>query len=77
MEPAAECRLALIGATPKGKKELIGFRSGMREDAQSPLSGFAGKPPCRSTERELIADIKGRGLAVAPETATATPRSAF
>jgi transposase-like protein len=56
MEPAAECMLVLIGATPEGKKELVGFQTGMREDAQS--------------WRELIADIKGRGLAVAPEIAT-------
>ena len=31
MEPQAECMLVLIGATPEGKKELIGFRTGMRE----------------------------------------------
>ena len=35
MEPQAECMLVLIGATPEGKKELIGFRTGMRESAQS------------------------------------------
>jgi putative transposase len=56
MEPAAECMLVLIGATPEGKKELVGFQTGMREDAQS--------------WRELIADTKARGLAVAPEIAT-------
>src|ERR1017187_10099173 len=28
MEPQAECMLVLIGATPEGKKELIGFRTG-------------------------------------------------
>src|SRR6476469_5175625 len=31
MEEAAECMLVLIGATPEGKKELVGFR----ESAQS------------------------------------------
>src|SRR3954447_330727 len=31
MEPQAECMLVLIGATPEGKKELIGFQVGMRE----------------------------------------------
>ena len=35
MEPQAECMLVLIGATPEGKKELIGFQTGMRESAQS------------------------------------------
>src|SRR4029450_9747650 len=35
MEPQAECLLVLIGATPEGKKELVGFRVGLRESAQS------------------------------------------
>jgi hypothetical protein len=35
MEPAAECMLVLIGATPEGKKELVGFQTGVRESAQS------------------------------------------
>src|ERR1019366_840088 len=33
MEPQAECMLVLIGATPEGEKELLGFRTGMRESA--------------------------------------------
>src|SRR5215218_7834410 len=56
MEPQAECMLVLIGATPEGKKELLGFRVGLRESAQS--------------WRELLADLKARGLAIAPELAT-------
>jgi putative transposase len=56
MEPQAECMLMLIGATPEGKKELLGFQVGMRESAQS--------------WRELLVDLKARGLAVAPELAT-------
>src|SRR3981081_2944052 len=56
MEPQAECMLGVIGATPEGKKELLGFQVGMRESAQS--------------WRELLADLKGRGLAIAPELAT-------
>jgi transposase-like protein len=56
MEPQAECMLVLIGATPEGKKELVGFQVGMRESAQS--------------WRELLVDLKARGLAVAPELAT-------
>jgi putative transposase len=55
MEPAAECILVLIGATPEGKKELLGFQVGVRESAQS--------------WRELLVDLKGRGLRVAPEIA--------
>src|SRR5579864_6814597 len=56
MEPQAECMLVLIGATPEGKKELIGFQTGMRESAQS--------------WKELLVDLKSRGLAIAPELAT-------
>ena len=56
MEPQAECMLVLIGATPEGKKELIGFQVGMGESAQS--------------WRELLVDLKARGLALAPELAT-------
>ena len=56
MEPQAECMLVLIGATPEGKKELLGFQVGMRESTQS--------------WRELLVDMKARGLAIAPELAT-------
>ena len=35
MEDRAECMLVPIGATPEGKKELIGFQVGVRESAQS------------------------------------------
>jgi putative transposase len=56
LEPQAECMLVLIGATPEGKKELLGFQVGMRESAQS--------------WRELLVDLKARGLAIAPELAT-------
>ena len=35
MEDAAECMLVLIGATPEGKKELVGFQTGVRESSQS------------------------------------------
>lgn len=55
MEPAAECMLVLIGATPEGKKELVGFQVGARESAQS--------------WRELLVDLKARGLAAPPEIA--------
>ena len=55
MEKNAECMLVIIGATPEGKKELIGFQVGLRESAQS--------------WHELLSDIKGRGLSVPPEIA--------
>ena len=56
LEPQAECMPVLIGATPEGKKELLGFQVGVRESAQS--------------WRELLVDLKARGLAIAPELAT-------
>ncbi len=55
MEERAECMLVLIGATPEGRKELVGFQIGVRESAQS--------------WRELLVDVKRRGLAIAPEIA--------
>ena len=55
MEENAECMLVLIGATPEGKKELVGFQTGVRESAQS--------------WRELLIDIKRRGLEIAPDLA--------
>jgi transposase-like protein len=55
MEDNAECMLMLIGATPEGKKELVGFQTGVRESAQS--------------WRELLIGIKQRGLEVAPDLA--------
>ncbi|MBM3577758.1 MAG: IS256 family transposase [Alphaproteobacteria bacterium] len=55
MEPQAECMLVLIGATPEGRKELVGFQTGMRESAQS--------------WKELLVDLKARGLVIAPEIA--------
>ncbi len=55
MEDQAECMLVLIGATPEGRKELVGFQVGVRESAQS--------------WRELLVDVKRRGLSIAPEIA--------
>ena len=49
MEPVADCMLVMIGATPEGKKELLGFQVGVRESAQS--------------WHELLVDLKARGLA--------------
>ena len=55
MEASAECMLVIIGATPEGKKELVGFQTGVRESTQS--------------WRELLIDIKRRGLEIAPDLA--------
>jgi putative transposase len=55
MEDHGECMLVLIGATPEGRKELIGFQVGVRESTQS--------------WRELLIDVKQRGLQIAPEIA--------
>src|ERR1700677_532743 len=40
LEPQAECMLVLMGATPEGKKELIGFQTGMRGE-RAKLEGAA------------------------------------
>jgi len=57
LEDQAQCILVIIGATPEGKKELVGFTDGMRESAQS--------------WRDLLFDLKRRGLSEAPELAVA------
>jgi putative transposase len=57
LEDAAQCLLVIIGATPEGKKELVGLNDGVRESAQS--------------WRELLLDLKRRGLAIGPELAVA------
>jgi transposase-like protein len=55
LEDEHQCILVLIGATAEGHKELLGFQAGFRESAQS--------------WRELLADLKGRGLTIAPKLA--------
>jgi putative transposase len=57
LEDDAQCILVIIGATPEGKKELIGFTDGTRESAHD--------------WRTLLLDLKRRGLAIAPELAVA------
>jgi transposase-like protein len=57
LEDTAQCLLVIIGATPEGKKELVGLVDGVRESAQS--------------WRELLLDLKRRGLAIGPELAVA------
>lgn len=53
LEDEKQCILVLIGATPEGKKELVGFTDGARESAQD--------------WRELLLDLRRRGLKMAPE----------
>lgn len=57
LEGQAQCILVIIGATPEGKKELVGLVDGVRESAES--------------WRDLLLDLKRRGLAIAPELAVA------
>jgi len=57
LEDAAQCLLVIIGATPEGKKELVGLIDGVRESAQS--------------WKELLLDLNRRGLAMGPELAIA------
>jgi putative transposase len=61
LEDAKQCILVIIGATPEGRKELLGFTDGARESAQD--------------WRELLLDLKNRGLAVAPELAVCRRRA--
>ena len=63
MEPQAECMLVLMGATAEGKKELIGFQTGMRESGQS--------------WKELFVDLKVRGWSSRRKWPSATARSGF
>jgi putative transposase len=57
LEDEAQCLLVIIGATPEGEKELVGLIDGVRESAQS--------------WRELLLDLKRRGLSMGPELAVA------
>ena len=55
LEDQAQCLLVIIGATPEGKKELVGLADGLRESAQS--------------WRDLLLDLKRRGLSSGPQLA--------
>ena len=57
LQETAQCLLIIIGATPEGRKELVGLTDGVRESAQS--------------WRELLLDLKRRGLSIGPELAVA------
>jgi hypothetical protein len=62
MEDHGEYMLVLIGATPEGKKELIGFQVGVRKSAQS--------------WRELLIDVKSAGCRSPRKLPSATAGSA-
>ena len=55
LEEDRQCILVLMGATKEGKKELIAMTDGHRESAQS--------------WRELLLDVKRRGLSIEPKLA--------
>ena len=55
LEQANQCILVVIGATPEGKKELVALSDGFRESEQS--------------WKELLLDLKGRGLEIDPQLA--------
>jgi putative transposase len=57
LEDDAQCLLVIVGATPEGKKELVGLSDGVRESAQS--------------WRGLLLDLKRRGLTISPKLAVA------
>jgi putative transposase len=57
LEDDAQCLLVIVGATPEGEKELVGLTDGVRESAQS--------------WKELLLDLKRRGLTIGPELAVA------
>lgn len=57
LEDEKQCILVIIGATPEGKKELVGFTDGTRESAHD--------------WRALLLDLKRRGLDARPELAIA------
>src|SRR4051794_26342443 len=57
LEADAQCLLVIIGATPEGQKELVGLTDGVRESVQS--------------WRELLLDLRRRGLSIGPAHAGA------
>ena len=63
LEDEAQCLLVIIGATPEGKKELVGLADGLRESTQS--------------WRELLLDLRRRGLTIGPELAVADGARGF
>jgi transposase-like protein len=63
LEDDAQCILVLIGATPEGKKELVGFTDGLRESAES--------------WRGLLLDLQNAACDARRSWLSATAHSAF
>ena len=57
LEDDAQCLLVIVGATPEGKKEFVGLADGVRESTQS--------------WKEMLLDLRRRGLTIGPELAVA------
>jgi transposase-like protein len=57
LEDESQCLLVIVGATPEGKKELVGLTDGIRESTQS--------------WRDLLLDLKRRGPTTGPKLAVA------
>jgi putative transposase len=57
LEDDAQCLLVIVGATPEGNKDFVGLTDGVRESSQS--------------WRELLLDVRRRGLAIGPKLAVA------
>jgi putative transposase len=55
LDEGRQCILIVLGATPEGRKELVAVQDGLRESEQS--------------WRELLLDLKARGLAEMPKLA--------
>jgi transposase-like protein len=55
LEEGRQCMLIVMGATPEGRKELVAVQDGLRESEQS--------------WRELLLDLKARGLTAVPKLA--------
>jgi putative transposase len=55
LEDASQCILVIIGANAEGKKELLAMSDGYRESAES--------------WKELLLDLKQRGLTISPKVA--------
>ena len=55
LEDASQCNSVIIGATADGKKELLAMTDGYRESEAS--------------WKELLLDLKQRGLTIAPKLA--------
>lgn len=55
LDEGRQCILVVMGATPEGKKELVAIQDGLRESEQS--------------WRELLLDLKARGVKTPPKVA--------